>query len=403
MLLRLAWRNLWRNTKRTLILTSSVFFAVVLSLAMRSMQHGQYDMMINFAVSTYTGAVQVQGTGYWEKKTLEKSITMTPEEMAWIAGRPHVTHVAPRLETAMLVAHGAVTKVGPVIGIDPAAEDAMTGLRKRLLRGAWPSIADSGVLLGRGLARALGVDVGDSVVLYGQGWRDVTAAAQARVLGILGWPIPDVDNSMVYAPLGYAQWLTSAPDRITAVAMLVDDAREVDNVAADLRSRFHGNRTVMTWAEMQPEMLSGIAADSASGILMLIVLYIIIGFGILGTIMMMAQERRREFGMLVALGMRRRTLAAVTTIETIMIALLGALSGIAFGIPLLVYLSYNPIPISGDLASAMANYGIEPFMPFSRAAGIFVNQGITVLVIGLVCALYPILSIRKIQPVSAMR
>jgi ABC-type lipoprotein release transport system permease subunit len=300
MLVRLAWRNLWRNTKRTVILTASVFFAVVLSLAMRSMQHGQYDMMINLAVSMYTGAVQVQGTGYWEKRTLEKSITVSPEEMAWIASRPHVGKMATRLETGMLVAHGAATKVGPVIGIDPEAEQAMTGLRKRLVRGAWPAAADSGVLLAQGLAKALGVDVGDSVVLYGQGWRDVTAAAQARVLGIVSFPVPEADNSMVYAPIGYVQWLTSAPDRITGVAMLVDDAREVDNVAADLRSRFSGNRTVMTWAEMQPELVSGIAADSASGVVLIIVLYIIIGFGVLGTIMMMTSERRREFGMLVA-------------------------------------------------------------------------------------------------------
>lgn len=403
MLLTLAWRNLWRNTKRTLILTASVFFAVVISLVTRSMQHGQYDYMIDIAVSMYTGAIQVQGADYWEKRTLEKSMEADTADLAWIASREHVTHVAPRLETFSLVAHETATKVSPVIGIEPDREDAMTGLRRRLARGTWLAAGDSGALIGAGLARMLGVDVGDSVVLYGQGFRGVTAAAQVRVQGILKFPLPDLDNAMVALPLQYAQWLYSAQGRLTGIAMLVDDPRVIDDVAADLRTRFRGNRAVLTWADMQPDLVQGIQADSASGIILLVILYIVIGFGILGTIMMMAAERRREFGILIAIGMRRRTLIGVTTLETVLISLLGAAAGIAAGVPLLVYMSFHPIPLSGELGQVMEAYGMEAIMPFSRAPGIFFYQGVTVLAIGLACALYPLLVLRELAPVAAMQ
>jgi ABC-type antimicrobial peptide transport system permease subunit len=132
-------------------------------------------------------------------------------------------------------------------------------------------------------------------------------------------------------------------------------------------------------------------------------LYVVIGFGIFGTIMMMTTERTREFAVLISVGMKRWKLIAVTTTETIIISMIGALAGVAVGIPIIVYFHLHPIPLSGEYAEVMLTYGLEPFLPFSAAPGIFLAQTAIVLGLAVVCAFYPYLVIRKLNPVAGLR
>ena len=136
---------------------------------------------------------------------------------------------------------------------------------------------------------------------------------------------------------------------------------------------------------------------------MLIILYVVIGFGIFGTIMMMTTERVREFAVLISVGMKRWKLIAVTSMETVMVSMLGALAGVALGIPILIYFHLHPIPLSGEYAEVMLSYGMEPFLPFSAAPGIFVAQTAVVFGLSIVCAIYPYLVIRKLNPVAGLR
>ena len=154
---------------------------------------------------------------------------------------------------------------------------------------------------------------------------------------------------------------------------------------------------------MMPELVQAIEADSAGGILMLLILYIVIGFGIFGTIMMMTTERSREFGVLLSVGMKRWKLISVTTLETLIISMIGAVAGIIAGIPVLWYLHLHPIPLTGELAKAMLAYGMEPALPFSIESGIFFAQAGIVFGLALVCALHPLMVLRKLNPVSALR
>lgn len=401
--LHLAWRNLWRNRRRTLISTSSVLFAVVLSLIMRSMQNGQYDYMIQSAVGLYLGYVQVHAEGYWEKRSLDQTMALPDTKLASFSSVPLVTTVVPRLESFALLSKDSATKVIQVVGIDPQREDAMTGLAKRVRNGKYLQSGESGIMIGAGLANFLHANIGDSVVLYGQGYHGVTAAARLPVTAILKFPIPDLENASSYITLDYAQWLFSAPGRVTSVAFMVQSPSDMEKVRTELKRVAGTGTEVMTWKEMMPELVQAIQADSAGGVLMLIILYIVIGFGIFGTVMTMTTERTREFGVLISVGMKRWKLIAVTVVETVIISMMGALAGVAVGIPVLWYFYLNPIPLSGDYAEVMLAYGLEPFLPFSVAPGIFLAQAATVLGLALLCALYPFLVIRKLDPLVGLR
>ncbi len=401
--LSIAWRNLWRNSRRTLIATASVFFAVFFALVMRSIENGSYDYMIEASVDMYLGYLQVHGEGYWEKRSLDESLGLSEEQLDRLSRVPSITHAVPRLETFCLVSNDSLTRVAQVIGIDPVRENGMTGLERRLVAGRYLGQNDSGILVAGNLAKLLDAAIGDSIVLYGQGYQGITAAAKVPIVGILHFPLPELNSGMAYLSLPYAQWLFSAPGRITSVAFLIDKPASLGRAERDLKAVAGPGTEVMNWQEMMPELVQSIEADSAGGIIMLIILYLVIGFGIFGTIMMMTNERRREFGILLSVGMKRWKLTLVTTLETLMISLLGACAGVAVSVPILWYFYLHPIPLSGDLGEAMIAYGLEPVMPFSIAPAIFTNQAVVVFLIGIVCSFYPYSVIRKLQPASAMR
>jgi ABC-type lipoprotein release transport system permease subunit len=402
MYLSLSWRNLWRNKKRTVIASASIFFAVLLAVLMRSGQHGSYAYMIHSSAKLFTGYLQVQGKGYWENRSLDKSISLPAAQIDSLAEIPHVTSVTPRLEAFALISHKANTKVAEVIGIDPAVEDSMTGLRSRIAAGEYLTRDAGGLLIGQGLAEVLNAGVGDSLVLYGQGYHGQIAAARLPISGILKLPFPSMNNSLVYLSLPNAQNVFSAYGRITSLAIMVDNIRHLTAVENSITARLKNKYTIMTWDEMMPDLVQNIELDNASGIIMLIILYIVIAFGVFGTVMMMTSERVKEFGILISVGMKKLKLIWVTTIETIFISFLGVVFGFLGSIPLIYYLHYNPIYFTGEAAKAYETLGIEPIMNFSTDPGIFFSQSLVVLIIALTTALYPLFFVSRLKPVKAI-
>jgi ABC-type lipoprotein release transport system permease subunit len=401
--IKLAWRNLWRNKKRTLIAAASVFFAVILALIMRSMQTGYYDYSIDASVRMYTGYIQVHGKDYWEKKSLDESMVLDQKHLKELKNTTGVNLIVPRFETYSLISHGNKTKVVQVTGINPELENQLTNLKKKIVSGEYFSDSSKGIVVAQGLAEILKVEVGDSVVIYGQGYHGVTAAAQIPIVGVVKFTLPELNKSFTYLSLPYAQWLFSAPGRLTSLSIMIDKPKEIDRVKSGIRKVFDRNYEVMDWEELSPELVQSIQIDNASGIIMLGILYVVIAFGIFGTIMMMTAERVKEFGILISIGMKKWKLGIVTLFETLFVSFLGVFTGAIISIPILLYLKANPIPLTGEYAEAILAFGFEPILPFAIYPGMYFAQIWTVLAIAIVSASYPILFIRKLQPVEALR
>jgi ABC-type lipoprotein release transport system permease subunit len=403
MYLTLAWRNIWRNKRRSWIAIASIFFAVIIALFTRSMQLGGYRYMVKSAVSFYTGYVQVHSAGYWEEQSLDKSFIHS-DYLKMMAGEvDHVTTSTPRLESFALVSSGEHTAVAMVVGVEPETEDRMTNLRKKVTEGNYLKPGEAGILLAAGIADVLGVSAGDTVVLLGQGYHGVTAAGKYPVTGIVEFPAPDLNSIMSYLPIREAQFLYGANDRVTAVTFLIDGQEHLSGVVSGLRERLDENYEVMSWSDMLPELVQYIEMDNAQGIIMIWIIYMVIGFGILGTLLMMTMERTREFGMLISIGLKRMRLAFILTLESAILSLIAVVIGTVVGIPLLAYYRLNPIMLGGKAAEVMIAYGFEPILPFSMDPSIFWTQALTVLVIAIIAALYPIFRVFKLRPVEAVR
>lgn len=403
--LKLAWRNIWRNRRRTLITMVSIVVAVLLAAVMRSMQEGQYEVMIDTTVGSFTGYIQIHQQGYWDDKTLDNTLVESDSLYANIEQQSSVEEVVPRLESFALAAGENQSRPAIVMGIHPQAEQALSDPENRLQAGSYLEEDDEkSVLIGREMIQRLDVQVGDSLVLIGQGYRGQSATGLYEIKGTFSFPNPELNRSLVIMPIQTAQEFLATPGRLTAISLIIDNPNNVDKTVEKLRSVLSRDTyEVMSWQELAPELVQSIQADRGSGIIIIMILYIIVGFGILGTVLMMITERTYEFGVMISVGTPRITIAAILAIEILFIAILGSGIGLLLSIPVAWYFNINPIEFSGNMAEVMESYGLEPFLPFSLSPEVFYGQAIIIFIITLFFSIIPILKASRLNPVKAMR
>lgn len=402
--LKIAWRNLWRNKRRTMITVASVFFAIFLALLMRSMQHGTYDLMERDAIKNSTGFIQIHAPGYWEDKTIDNTFENSAQLMKEVESAGNISQLIPRLESFALASSGNITKGIGIIGTIPNVEDQITKLSNRVVEGEYfKDNRDNGLLLGDDLAKYLEVKVGDTLVLLSQGYHGNTAAGEYPVRGILHFPAPEMNKQLIYITLSTAQYFYAADNRVTSYSIMLEKPEKMDETFDILNTKLADNYEIMTWEEMMVELKQQIASDNISGMFMLAILYIVVAFGIFGTILMMTHERRREFSVMIAIGMQRYKLSLIVFLETIYMGLIGILFGAIAAVPIIYYYFVNPIPLKGEMAKAMEEFNVQPILPFAFDAGIFLSQGLLVFIITVIIGFYPLFSISKFSLAKGLR
>lgn len=400
----MAWRNLWSNRKRTIITAASLYFAVVFAIITRSMQLGTYDVMIDGAVKAYSGYIQIQDSMFFKENSLDYLIPYDESFASSIDSVPGVFSALPRLETFSLVSNGTKTKVVVLQGINPVSDNAMTGMSKHLISGEYLDSLSDGVLVSSRLATYLNVKLGDTLVLISQGYQGATAANQYPIRGIVRIPSPALDNKLIIMNLWQIQDFANAYDMVTSVAINIKDKNDIDQVADVLKAHFQNSSLqVLKWTDLDKVLKQQIESDNSSGIIMLIILYMVIFFGILGTIIMMTSERIREFGVMRALGMKSSKMILMMLFETLFIGLLGILSGVITTTPIIAYFMHHPIRLGGEMAQAFEVYGIEPVMAFSPDPLIFINQIYIVFVLMIITLIYPVAKLIKLNIINSLR
>ena len=400
--IKLAWRNLWRNKRRTIITSASVFFGVVLSSFMRSMQEGSYDQYIRSIVNSYTSYIQIHKKGYWDDKVINNSFRLNQAIEYELTKNKNITLYSPRFETFCLASTEDATKGVMIFGIDPKREDKITNISGKLIQGNYLKNDDNGVILSSALAKYLKLNISDTLVLIGQGYHGASAAGKFPVRGIIKHPSPELDRTLVVMEIKKCQDLFSAPGLLTSMAIMVHNNNETADTKKALLHSLPTDLEVMDWKEMNELLMKQIESDRAGGVITIGILYLIIAFGIFGTIVMMMAERKKEFGMMIAVGMQKYKLMLVVVLETVFIGMIGAITGIIISIPVLGYYYYHPIPFTGQAAEMMIQMGFDPAMFFSLAPSIFFKQALIIFIFTLIIGIYPILNIWKLNITNAL-
>lgn len=463
-IVKIAWRNLWRNKRRTIITAASIFFAVFFAVVMRSFQLGTYEHMIKQSIESYAGYLQVQQSDYSDDPSIDNVFESSPELLDKISAVPNVKVAVPRIESGALSSTGNLSKGVMIAGISPAKEKFMSNPEQKLVRyritsftlqrlkqqtsfpkdvfeklkqnintsflnesnlidnleltdaavihlilknavihSAYLQPNDDGVLVSDRLSKYLKANVGDSLILMGQGYQGISAAGVFPIRGIIKVPAPDLDNKLVYMTIDKAGEFLGLNGQITSIAINLKNTDKMLATEAELSNLLNDkNVTVKNWETLIPTLKQQIEGDNKSGILFLGILYVIIFFGIFGTVLMMITERMREFGVMVAIGMKQSKLAAIVTTEMLFLGFMGTALGMLASVPIVLYGYYHPIKFTGDMAQMFIEMGFDPVMPLAWFGSYFTIQGVVILFMVLLASYFPVRSILKLNVIKAL-
>lgn len=403
MLIKIAWRNVWRNKRRSFITIAAIFIAIFLAIIMRSLQLGMYDNMIKNVVGSFSGYFQLHSKGYWEDKNIDNSYKVGKSTIKNIKEIEGVSNVIKRIQTGVLSSNNNLSKFLYVTGIEQKEEEKLTDWNKRLVDGRLLDKEDKSIIIAKGVAKYYNAKVGDSLIFIGQGFHGMQAVGIYPIQGIIDMKNPNLNNMSVFMNLSVAQDFVSADQRITN--LVIDKEQYFDEIkiveAIESKIDIQSN-DLMTWKEMTPELNQLIQADNAGGMIVIIILYMIVSFGIFGTVLMMTQERLYEFGVLISIGMKKSKLMITLIFETIFLTIIGVLTGFAISRPIVNYFHFNPIRLFGSAAAQLESAGFEPVLPFMNTYDIPFIHGLIIILISLATCIYPIIIISNLNPVKAM-
>ena len=404
---KMAWRNIWRNPRRTILTVCAITFATVLLVFMLSFQFGSYETMINTSVKISTGHLQVQAEKYQEKKSI-RYVIPDPRAIADIVDQiPEVAAYTFRAQAFALISSKDRTYGVVVTGIDPQKEATVSRIKKLVQAGNYLTADDvNQALVGNLLAKNLRVSIGDELTLLGQGRDGSIGATVVQVKGIFRSGIDEFDRSAMQIPLSTFQDIFSMEGAVHEVVVIAKSLSDVSRIKTQLKAALavlnNGKALkILDWQELMPGLRQAIEMDLVSGLIFYGLLIIVVAFSILNTFLMAIFERTKEFGVMMAVGTTPRRLTKILLIESMSMTLIGIITGICIGIGITYYFQIHGIDFSGG-SELLSQFGISGRM-YPKLSMLSVSIGpFMVLFFTLFAALYPALKVRRLRPVEAM-
>ena len=403
--LRLAWRNLWRHSRRTWLTASAMIFSNVLLVFMISLQFGSYQMMINNTLQAFSGHLQIQAEGYQDSPRMHTSVPDIIELADEVRRTLPDANVAARASGFALASSEQRSFGIQVYGVQPAFEPLVSSIPGLVKTGRFLDDPDAAeIVLGSVMARNLKVAVGDEVTLLGSGRDGSFAAGVVTVAGIFESGIADMDRSFAEVPLNYFQDTFYMEGHGHAVAVSLDNIdqlpaamQQVQPLVAEAEGL-----VAMDWEALNPGLKQAIQADMSSAWFMYGVLIVLVAFSVLNTQLMSVMERTREFGVISALGVKPGKLASLVMLETALMALIGLLAGVFLG--WLVTLFFSHVGLAYPvMEEAAARFNLPGRMyPTISFLSLMLGPAV-VFAFCLLASLYPALRLFRLRPVEAMR
>ena len=406
MIFKIAWRNIYRNKKRTLITVTSIFAALFLIILMRALQFGFYDNIIKTVVESYAGYVEVHADGYWDNQSLDNSMEVDQKLINDISSVEGVENIVQRLQTFSLISMGEKTKGGVINGVDISDEQKITDWNKKMVSGSF-DLGENEIIVGKGIAEYFDIRENDTLILYGQGYRGMMAAGKYSVKGVIDLKNPDLNKLGIFMAIESARNYVSSEGISTHIIIDKEQYYDEEKIVKDLSQILSKDYEIMTWKKTLPEIEQTITADNAGGLIMAFILYIIVVFGMFGTVLMMTEERKYEFGVLISIGMSRIRLFRIILIETIILSMIGVLLAIILTYPISYYFNLNPIDMAvlmGEGADQMLeDLGFSPLAPMSISWDIPLSHALVIFIFSLLISIYPAIKILNLNPVKSMK
>lgn len=403
LLIRIAWRNIWRNRSRSLVLLAAIASGVWAGLFLSAIGQGYLVQRFDQVIANELSHVQVHHPGFRAEREPGQFIAGGEQVLEWAEAQPEVRAVAPRLLLDGMIQSPVKSAGVEIRGIEPGAEAATTGLPEAVVAGDYLQAdgAQQTVILGQRLAEEMGVVLGNRVVLTFQNPENDLVAEAFHVTGLFRGSSRLEETRRVFVRRSDLAESLDVPDGVHQIAVLLGDVSASDAFAAALAGRFP-NAAAETWAELSPEMRYLDEMGNVMTYIMMGVILLALAFGLLNTLMMATFERTPEFGMLIAIGMTRGRVFIMVVLESIMLTVSGALIGLVFGQATNRVLGRTGLDLEPVGGAAMETFGYDtvvyPVMANSTLVGVLA----LVIVTAILAALWPAWKALKLQPAQAI-
>ena len=403
-LVKMAWRNLWRNPRRTLITLFSMTFGLTMMIVGYALSDGMLNQMVHYATLLGTGHVQVHHPDYLEDHSLYDSLTDIETLLAEVSGAG-IGSASPRVFATALVSSGQQSAGGKLWGIDPDLESSVTELHKHLETGTWLATGASGsVVLGRNLARTLSVGPGDEIVILTQAADGSLGNDLYSVSGTLKSIGESLDRGGVIMHIQDLTELLVMDGKVHEIAIRLNEPNELDAASLTLSKALDREEyKVENWKQLFPELAEYLRLSSSSMAIVLFIIFAVASLGIVNTQLMSLFERTREVGIMRALGMGPLSMALLVLFETVFLVLMAAVAGGVAGILWSLRLEHIGWDISWMGGSfAFVGVAFDPHM-YATLTPAAVIESITVMfIVVLVTSIYPLFRAARISPVDAI-
>ncbi len=415
-MVRLALRNLRRQARRSILTAAAMILGGTLLMISLPLGDGTHEDWIESAVRMGDGHLSIQAPGYHASRKIEDRLSAPARAAAEGAlSRPgiaeYIVDAAPRLATGGLASSPTGARPAMIVGVDPVAEARFSILDEKIAEGRYLEPDDRlAAYVGAGLVEGLDLRLGSRFVLTAQDADGEIAGQLVRVVGIYRTGIPEVDQAMIHIPLGTASSWLSAGDDVTTIALAIDQSRRVPRLARALRSDLadaidDGSATVLTWRQAMPELDAAVKIDDFGNYIWQLIMFGIIAMGIVNTVLMSVMYRKREFGLLQALGLTPRQTGSLVMIEGLILTTLSGIIGISLGLFITWFFWRDGLDFSAiwDEEWTFSGVVMDPIVfPMFRVARIV--QGLVfIFLIGSLASLYPAYRATRIDVAEAMK
>ncbi len=403
--IKLAWRNMWRNWRRTAIAMIAIVLGLVFLIFMQGMIDGSDQAMYGNAVRLYGGNIQIHAPGYRDNiKQMPLLAVDDPDMVVETAlSHPQVIVASKRINTAGMVSSRSETYPVLITGIEPSAEAPISLVAENITQGRFMADADvDAILIGKGLAELLEAAVGDNLTLVGRRKGEAMRQHTMTVVGIYSLGLAEAEKGTVFINLADAQTLYNLRDQVSEVVISLDKVGQEDMVVSDL-SKALPSHEVDSWITLKPEIRDTMDMKSTFTSIFGFVVLLVASIGILNIMMMAVFERTREMGVLASLGMKGRQLIGLFLLEGIFIGAVGSVIGCVVGWLVIIAIAQVGYDISyasemgGDMVVLMG----DTLYP-SISLGYVISVGILTTIIAALASLYPAWQASRKEPAEAL-
>ncbi len=405
MLIKIAWRNVMRNKRRTIITMVAIIFAAYLSVLMRGMQKGVYKLSITNAVEMMSGYFQIQHIDFNETPSLRNSFRMDLALYSYLRNNEDIKGYSPRITSNGLIGKNNASLGAMIMAFNPELEKNVTRFEEKITNGNFvnnDNIYD--VVAGEKLLKNLNADIGDTVVILASSYQGYMGNLKFYISGAIKTGSPQMDKSTILMNIKAADELLSMQNRITSVAIGLYELNDFETVYADLKKQINNPElTLLEWGELMPDLRQSIEFDDAAGIVYLLFLILIVGFGIMNTINMSVTERYKEFGVMLALGAKHSFIAVALFLEILIITVISLITGMGLGYFTNWYYIQNPYEFSGEIREMYQEFGFDAHLTSSVSPEIFYSTAITVLIVAIIVCFISTFKIYKLEALKGIR